>query len=77
MTSLRCWCSPTVRQIVVGCQQLATALVAAHSKGIVHHDVRAGNVLVSTDEDFWLLADFGNAAPTTVGNAADILSQAL
>lgn len=70
-------CRLTFRQMLVGCQQQATALAAVHRKGMVHHDFRMGNILVSPAADAWLLSDFGNAAPATLDGAPNIVTEAL
>lgn len=52
----------TLQQILVGLQQLASAMAHMHSRGIVHHDVRKANVLLTLGGDALCLVDLGNAA---------------
>jgi serine/threonine protein kinase len=47
--------------------QIAQALDAAHSDGLVHRDVKPANVLVTGSEDFVYLVDFGVAHATGSG----------
>ena len=54
-------CRLTLRQKVTGALQIASALVHAHSKKIVHQDIHRGNILRTRDETAWELADFGNS----------------
>ena len=41
---------------------LASALDCIHSRGLVHQDLHASNILQTLDGSEWRLADFGNAA---------------
>jgi serine/threonine protein kinase len=43
-------------------EQVASAVASAHDKGIVHRDIRAGNVLYEQDSGRVFLSDFGIAA---------------
>ena len=50
-----------IRQIVVMGLQLARALEYAHAKGIVHRDIKPGNIMLLQDKQTIKVADFGIA----------------
>jgi predicted Ser/Thr protein kinase len=59
-----------LKRVVALMDRLAAALAAAHAKGIVHRDIKPGNVIFN-GEDEAFLSDFGIAVLTEVGAAED------
>ncbi len=53
-------------------EQVATALAAAHKEGIIHRDVRPGNVLFDRESGRAVLTDFGLAAILIRDSAEDV-----
>ena len=51
--------------------EVASAVAAAHQKGIVHRDIRPGNVLYEEDSGRALLADFGIASIVASGEMGE------
>ena len=50
-----------MREVVVGCQQVAAALSFMADKGVVHQDLHPGNILIRPGTLAWTIADFGSA----------------
>ena len=61
----RVTCRLQAKEVLHKAHQLASALLWAHTAGVVHQDLHTQNVLNSRDGHSWLLADFGQACSTT------------
>lgn len=54
---------PTYRALTI-LRQIASGLAAVHAAGIIHRDVKPGNVVIETDSGRPVLVDFGLALPS-------------
>ena len=61
----------TIEQACHTLSQVASALAAAHEKGIVHRDVKLDNVVREKDSDRVVLTDFGIAGILETGTATN------
>lgn len=59
----------TVKEALRLCLQIGRAIAAAHSKGIIHRDIKPGNVMVTTDGHVKVL-DFGLSTRETERSSA-------
>ena len=62
------WSLPRVSRLV---EEIGGALIVAHAAGVVHHDVKATNVLLDTDGSAYL-TDFGIAVASIEAGDVDV-----
>jgi serine/threonine protein kinase/predicted Zn-dependent protease len=60
--------NPAFPDLLRICEKLGSALAAAHKLGIVHRDIKMGNVMINADGEPKIL-DFGLAKPITTKSA--------
>lgn len=63
-------------QIVRLGTQLSSALDCAHNSGIVHYDIKPGNILCSKDRRTFKIADFGVASETDFTSSTGLVGTA-
>ena len=61
-------------RVVTIVAQIAAALDAAHAAGLVHRDIKPGNILVTEPDDFVYVADFGIARFTDGAGSGSLTS---
>jgi serine/threonine protein kinase len=59
--SLDCNLKWSTTDIITICQQIGNAIAFLHSYGILHRDIKPGNILFNKNQMKFVLADFGSA----------------